>query len=367
MMETLEALPYHAPLEAYAEQAHALWSAFKDGDDNAAWRFKWEHPRFRGKPVTEVKNASLKPEDAELVVAQMYAFDTWRDLEAFTRALKTDPEIEQFESAVQAVVDGDQNRLKSALHQHPKLVKARSSRRHHATLLHYTAANGVEGSRQRTPPNAVEIATCLLDAGAEADALADMYGGKCTTLGMLVSSGHPAEAGVQAPLAELLLDHGANPEGAGSQKQSPVLIALAFGYSDTAQALARRAPPQDDLVVMAGLGRTEVVSRLLPKADDPARQKALALAALHGHTDVVKQLLDAGGDPNRYNPNGFHPHSTPLHQAVWSNHADTVRLLVERGARLDIRDKVYDGTPLDWAIFGKRAEIADYLRQHHAP
>ena len=104
------------------------------------------------------------------------------------------------------------------------------------------------------------------------------------------------------------------------------------------------------------------MSRLLPKAEAPAKQKALALAAQHGHTGVVQVLLDAGVDPNRYNPNGFHAHSTPLHQAVWSNHESVVRLLVERGARLDMRDTVYDGTPLDWAIYGKHEALADYLR-----
>ena len=48
-----------------------------------------------------------------------------------------------------------------------EIVRARSARRHHATLLHYTAANGVEGERQKTPPNAVAVMTALLDAGAE--------------------------------------------------------------------------------------------------------------------------------------------------------------------------------------------------------
>jgi ankyrin repeat protein len=63
-------------------------------------------------------------------------------------------------------------------------------------------------------------------------------------------------------------------------------------------------------------------------------------------------LLDAGEDPNRLNPEGMHAHSTPLHQAVLGGHADVVRLLVERGARLDIRDSVWNGTPLGWAIYG---------------
>ena len=48
---------------------------------------------------------------------------------------------------------------------------------------------------------------------------------------------------------------------------------------------------------------------------------------------------------------------------VWSIHADVVRLLVERGARLDMRDTIYDGTPLDWAVYGGRTEIAEFLRE----
>lgn len=68
---------------------------------------------------------------------------------------------------------------------------------HRATLLHYVAANGVEGYRQRTPPDVVEIAGILLQAGAEPDALADMYGAECTTMTMLVSSRPPANAGLQ--------------------------------------------------------------------------------------------------------------------------------------------------------------------------
>lgn len=68
---------------------------------------------------------------------------------------------------------------------------------HRATLLHYVAANGVEGHRQRTPANAPDVARVLLESGAEPDAVADMYGGQCTTMVLLVSSSHPAEAGVQ--------------------------------------------------------------------------------------------------------------------------------------------------------------------------
>jgi ankyrin repeat protein len=217
----------------------------------------------------------------------------------------------------------------------PDLARRRSTRRHHATLLHYIAANGVEQERQRTPDNALDVAKMLLDAGAEPDALADMYDAKATTMNMLVSSGHPAAAGLQSALAELLLDYGAD-----VNLQTPVLTALAFGYRDTAEVLARCGASLD-LPASAGLGRIGDVRRALPLADASSRHIALALAAQHGFALVVQALLDAGEDPDRYNPAGYHAHATPLHQAVAGGHADVVRLLIARGARLDLRDTIY--------------------------
>src|SRR5947207_2774400 len=41
------------------------------------------------------------------------------------------------------VVSGDTTTLRQMLQQDPELVQARSTRKHHATLLHYIAANGV--------------------------------------------------------------------------------------------------------------------------------------------------------------------------------------------------------------------------------
>lgn len=353
-------LPFRATLEEYEQEATALFDALESGDDATQWRFKWEHPRFRDKPLEDVRAATLDLADAQMVVAREYAFETWADLAAFTAAVKRDDSVVRFETAVETIISGDVSALRSLLTAHPELVRARSNRRHHATLLHYIGANGVE--RQKTPPNAVEVAKILLDAGAEVDALADMYESKCTTMSMLVSSSHPHEAGLQIALVETLLDYGAALVGPGSNWQSALMTAMAFGYLDTAQALARRGAPVDNLVAAAGLGRIEDARRLLPEADTKSRHIALSLAAQLGHAEVVRLLLDAGEDPNRYNLEGYHAHSTPLHQAVCSNHADVVRLLVERGARLNIRDTIYQGTPLDWAVYLKKAAIEDFLR-----
>jgi ankyrin repeat protein len=360
-MSSAESLPFDATLDQYQRQADALFDALKAGDEAAAWRFKWEHPRFRDQSVADVRAAALGMADAQAVIAREYAFDTWGDLSRFANTVRSDDGVLQFETAVEAVVAGDTGTLQSLLHANPELVRGRSTRRHHATLLHYLGANGVEGGRQRTPENAVDVARMLLNAGSEVDALADLYDARCTTMSMLVSSSHPAEAGLQGALAETLLDYGAALEGPGTNWQSAVTTALAFGYLATAETLARRGAPLD-MAAAAGLGRAELAARLLPQADARSRHIALALAAQHGHPAVVQLLLDAGEDPDRYNPEGYHAHSTPLHQAVWANQLEVVRLLVERGARLDIRDSIYAATPLDWAVYGDRTEIAAYLR-----
>lgn len=349
-------------IEAYQRKAHELFAALQSGDNDAAWRFKWMHPRFRDKDVSEVNPATLDLADAQLVIAQGNGFSTWSDLQAFVEAFTTDARVAEFEAAVEAIIAGDADTLRSMLHANPELIRARSTRRHHATLLHYLGANGVENIRQKTPPNAVEIAKILLDAGAEVDALADMYDAKCTTMSMLVSSSHPAEAGLQGKLAEALIEYGAAFEGPGSNWKSAVMTALTFGYLDTARALARLGAPIHNIAAAAGLGLVEETTRLLPTADAQIRQIALSLAASHGHAAVVQLLLDAGENPDRYNPEGFHSHSTPLHQAALANHAEVVRLLAERGARLDIEDTLFHATPLGWAEHAHRSEIADYLR-----
>lgn len=269
-----------------------------------------------------------------------------------------------FEAAVEAVVAGDLPALERLLAATPALVHARSSRPHRATLLHYVAANGVEDERQRTPPNAPLVAKTLLAAGAEVDALADCYGGEVTTLSLLVSSCHPARAGVQVALVDTLVDFGAAVEDRGTGHWiSPLRTALAFGYEDAAEALIRRGAPITELAVAAGLGRLDEVARRLPAATAEDRHRGLALAAQQGHVEVVRLLLDHGEDPDRYNPEGNHSHSTPLHQAALAGRLDTVKLLVERGARLDLEDTLYHATPLGWAEHGQQEEVARFLRE----
>jgi ankyrin repeat protein len=372
-------LPFPSPLAAYETQARLLLDRFQQGDSLAVKIFHENHPRFLDEKIVwlpkrldeeEIKATPLTLDDARLAVARAYCFLGWSRLAEWVAAAENDPKVFQFESAVEAVIGGDEASLASLLRRQPELVQERSTivsafdpSEHRATLLHYVAANGVEHHRQESPKNAVAIARLLLEAGANPNALAWMYGGQWTTLSLLVSSSHPAEAGVQVALVELLVDFGAAVDRCGEGKgSSPLRTALVFGFIDAAESLLRRGADADSIVEAAGLGRLDEVRAKLAGATAEERHFALALAAQLGRLECVRALLDAGENPNRYNPSGGHAHATPLHQAVYAGHEEVVQVLVQRGARLDMKDTIYQSTPLGWAEHGGQTKIAEFLR-----
>ncbi len=377
-------LPLLSPPAAYEAQAAALLAAFRAGDPAAAAVIHRHHPRFvdpavpwrpRELAAGELASAGLDLDAARLAVARGYSFRDWPALTAHVVAT-IDPgsPVHGFERAAEAVITGDDAALDRLLAADPTLARARSSRVtdhdppvHRATLLHYLAANGVEDHRQRSAPGAVAIAARLLAAGAEPDALAGMYGGEYATLSMLASSGPPAEAGVQVPLIHALLDAGADVDGVGSARWgSNVRSALAFGCVAAAEALVARGARIATVAIAAGLGREDDVARMLPAAGADDRHAALALAAQLGHAAIVGALLDAGEDPDRYNPDGLHAHATPLHHAALGGHAAVVRLMIARGARLDLGDRLWRATPQGWARHAGHADLARLLAEAEA-
>lgn len=380
----LRPLPFNAPLADYVAQADALLAGWTAGDDQAIRVFRNRHPKFlddkipwleRNLTDAEVRATPIDGGDARLALARWYEFQDWQRLEEYVASVQRPGPVARFERAVEAVIDGDIATLKQLIAEDPQLVGARSARvnnldppMHRSTLLHYLAANGVEGYRQRSPKNAAEVATVLLEAGADPNALSWVYGGQCTVMALLVSSAPPAEAGVQVALVSTLADHGACLEPCGEGEwTSPLETALVFGNCDAALALVERGAPIHSLAAAAGLGRADDVKRMLADASEVDRHRGLALASQCGYPDVVAVLLDAGEDPNRFNPPGTHSHSPPIHQAIAAGHLDVVKLLVERGARLDIRDTIYQGTPLAWAEYLDKPAIAAFLRTVNAP
>ena len=348
-------LPARPSLEQYKKQAKDLIKTFKTRNADALERIRAVHPRLRKMTQGEIAEGKFALADAQLVIAREHGFESWPKFADCVEGLqRRNSPVAQFEAAADAIISGDLATLRELLERDPGLIRARSTRTHRATLLHYVAANGVENYRQKTPQNVVPIAELLLRAGAEVDAMADMYGGGSTTLGLVATSIHPEQAGVQNALMETLLKHGADidhPQGAGN-RQCLVNGCHANGRRAAVEFLASRGA-RLDLEAAAGLGRLDVVRsffdakrELKASATEAQMKSGFNWACEYGRTAVVEFLLQTKLDVN-----AIHRGETGLHWAAFGGHADIVRLLLQHRARADVKDQAFDGTPLGWALY----------------
>ncbi|MGH3491136.1 MAG: ankyrin repeat domain-containing protein [Actinopolymorphaceae bacterium] len=370
-----KSLPSRPNLEQYRKQAKDLLKACRAGDLDAVRRINHQRPRAsETEPELTASDCTLA--EVQFALAREHGFESWPKFSHHLQGLAGGT-VRQYESAVDAIVGGDVAHLESLLDSDPGLVRARSTRVHGATLLHYVAANGVESYRQKTPSNAADVADLLLRRGAAADATALMYSGPATTMGLLVSSVHPAEAGVQVALVHQLLDFGAavdGPDGDGG----PLLTAVMFSYSAAADALVQRGARVDNIVAAAGIGREDlvrafvddtgslrpnvrVVSVPTPRSAPDARLNlgwALVCAAVHGHTGIVEFLVQHGVDVGARGFAGL----TALHWAAIHAHTDIVDLLVENRAPLEDTENHHHATVLGCAVWSAgRSPSGDFV------
>lgn len=302
------------------------------------------------------RNSQCALVTAQFVIARAHGFLSWpkfvKHLESLTRAGSA---VLLFETAVRAIVTGNITALQHPLRQHPELIRARSTREHRATLLHYVSANGVEGYRQVSPKNIAEITKILLEAGAEVDAEAYVYGSGCTTLGLVATSAPPAIAGVQKDVIDVLLSHGARMDlpGCAGGKGGLLDACIENGQPGAAEYLASRAAPLQ-LDSAAGAGRLDVVKTffdssgdLKPSATKRQLQKGFLWACAFGREDVAFFLLEHGADP--FDP--LDSGATPLHWAAGSGRTALVKALLDRGAPLE-EINAWGGTALGHAGYG---------------
>lgn len=309
--------------------------------------------RWRNFKKTNERAARCTLADAQFFVGRGHGFASWpkfaKHLEALARA---NSPVSKFEAAVDSIVSGDLACLQKLLCENPELVRARSTREHRSTLLHYVSANGVEDFRQKTPKNIVDITKLLLKAGADVNAESDAYGGRATTLGLTATSWHPENAGVQLPLMELLIDSGAVIDGPDGG--SAVNGCLHNGRGEAAEFFASRGA-RLDLEGASGVGRLDIVKSffedngsLKSTATQKQMKDGFAWACQFGRTSVVDCLLQTG---MKTDAKLKHDGQTGLHWAAYGGHTTTVKLLLQHGALVETKDETYDGTPLGWALY----------------
>lgn len=262
------------------------------------------------------------------------------------------PRIEDsdFRAAVAAIHAGDAGGLARLLDEKPSLltepaIEPDIGTRGYFTdpMLFWFIANNPT-LIPRLPPNIVEIAELMIARGV---AQKDLD----YTLMLVMTGGFEPES--QIPLVRTLVVAGAVADRQGiiatlgHRQTAPVEWLLDHGYPLTAESAA-------------GLGRADALPALLATASLEEKSDALGMAVINGQREAARACLEAGADPNRFM--ACHTHSTPLHQAALEGDLETMKLLVAHGARSDIEDKLWHGTPLGWALHGKRSEAAAWLR-----
>jgi peptide-methionine (S)-S-oxide reductase len=258
----------------------------------------------------------------------------------------------RFRAAVDAIHAGDLAGLERLLDRHPELMRMRAVEPDcypqdyfRDPKLFWFIANNPTLMR-RMPKNIGAIGAAMIARGVAQEDLDE-------ALGLVMSNGLSRAQSRQAELVTLLIEAGA------TATPPTVLVALAHRCVAPIRTLLDRGHPMT-APIAAALGRDRELASLLANAAPQERQEALALAVINRQAEAARLCLDAGADINAFLP--VHKHSTPLHQASVNDDGAMLRLLVERGARLDTRDKLWNGTPLNWAVHTKKRDAEAYLR-----
>ena len=272
-----------------------------------------------------------------------------------------------FRQAVHAVDSGDGNRLQQMLHENPELAteplrspgkwlmdqigNALKTYFKDPYLLWFVSEDAVRNNT--LPGNIATIAQIIIDKAKEqhAESLQRQldYGIK-----LVAWSWVARESGVQIGLLDVFINSGASTFKVSED-------ALVNGNFAAAEYLVQRGATLS-LSTALCIGKWEEADVLAANANDDEKQLGLVLCSLNGKAEAVKRLIRYGvhvSEPSR----DLYSHATPLHHATGSGSLETVKLLVEAGAKLDIRDTVHEGTPFDWAEYLKKKDIAVYLRE----
>jgi hypothetical protein len=346
---------------AYEPKAHEAVAAIAAGDVSVVRRLRAHVPRYADVAEAELVGREIPLRDARLLIAREYGFPTWRELVRFARKARRAHEADGLPKrgaialAIEAIGDGDAERLRALLAENPGLVREPVGAG--GGLLGQVAQPDVFGDRLGAELGAdrhcVEV---LIDAGSDLDVPLNL-----------------AACFDRVELVTLLLSAGADPESTPIWGVTPLETALYHGSTHATDVLAAVKVVPRALWTAAGCGRLDLVETFfdeggqlrpeagahrpnpadvggpprVPPTDDPKEilGEALIYACLNNRADVVRDLLERGVDANA------RPlwNATGLHFAVGAGRPRIVEHLVAHGADPTIRDELHAVTPLELA------------------
>jgi ankyrin repeat protein len=168
-----------------------------------------------------------------------------------------------------------------------------------------------------------------------------------------------AVAGADLDALAILLAAGADPDAAGADGRSARRRSLTAGVAAVVELLGGGGDdPVERLLEAIVTGKGDAARRLIAAEPrlverlEPFDRATLVEAAEHGNLAAVALMLELGFPIETRREGPDDDGAAALHAASWAGSAETVSLLLDRGADLEARDSRWESRPLEWALVG---------------